>query len=477
MKAGFYDAVFTPPVGSIQAGDYFPYYFNGVAGELKVRAAVLETEEKRVAIACVDCCTLGKPVIDRAMEYLAGISDMKLDGYIISASHTHSGSSVSPFVQTEMIPRMSTEVQKLVGIGVTPDPIFSEWVARQIATAIFMAAQKAEPALINTGKGEESGFMFNRRLICKDGRAYSHPGKMNPDIVEPAGPIDPMVGVVGAWREDGSLIGAIINFCCHGTTYSGHMVHGDWLAYTEETIKKLFGENTGVVTLNGPCGDVTQVDNRSLAKSFGLDIAKRLGFRVAAEAAKVLMGAEKQPDPTLACLSKTIYIKHRVPTAESLEKAWKTVEEYKDNVKAAPAIFARERIIAGELAKIQLERNVELAAIQIGDAILLSTPAEYFTSLSLRIKESTAFDNTFTVELANDCVGYVPDKAAFDPKHGGGYETVLTAYSNLCPDAGDIIADTLIDMSKAFVPDKTPVDESQPRGVYWSYGALGPDLD
>jgi hypothetical protein len=79
-------------------------------------------------------------------------------------------------------------------------------------------------------------------------------------------------------------------------------------------------------------------------------------------------------------------------------------------------------------------------------------------------------------ELANDCIGYVADKAAFDPKTGGGYETCLTAYSCLVPDAGDLIADALIDMSRAFTPDTVPVDESMPQGSYWSYGSRGPDL-
>jgi neutral ceramidase len=37
----------------------------------------------------------------------------------------------------------------------------------------------------------------------KDGTVRSNPGHMNPEVVEPAGPIDPEVGVLSCRREAG----------------------------------------------------------------------------------------------------------------------------------------------------------------------------------------------------------------------------------------------------------------------------------
>lgn len=477
MKAGFFSTIITPPIGTMQAGGYNPAYIKGIAGPLKVRAAIFETEGKRVAIAGIDCCSLGKELIDKAFEYAKSMGELQLDSFIISASHTHSGAAVSSARNSEISKKMDPEVLALSKNSALADPWFTDWVSRQLATALIMAARNVEPAIINTGLGEESGYMFNRRLFCKDGRTYSHPGKMNPDIVGPAGPVDPSVGVLGAWREDGSLIGAIVNFSCHGTTYSGPNAHADWYYYVEETLQKLFGQNAGVVVLNGPCGDVTQVNNQSRTRDFGLDISKRLGFRVGAEAAKILIAAPKQKDPTLASMSETIHIKRRVPRPESIARSWELVNAHKADPSHPDAVFARERLIAGELARVEPEKTVPLAAIQIGDVIFLSNPAEYFTSLSLRIKASTPFKYTMVVELANDKIGYVPDKAAFDTKTGGGYETVLTAYSCLIPDAGDMIADELIKMSKNFTPDQVAEDEPVGIGSYWDYGRRGPDND
>ncbi len=126
----------------------------------------------------------------------------------------------------------------------------------------------------------------------RDGRTVTHPGQGNPDIVEPAGPTDPEVGVLGAWDEKKKFLGCVVNFSCHATTSPGG-ISANYIYYLEKVIQGYYGKDAVVVFLNGASGDVTQVDNRSPYKyPDGERWAQRVGGKVGAEALKVLLTME-----------------------------------------------------------------------------------------------------------------------------------------------------------------------------------------
>src|SRR5207249_30336 len=116
------------------------------------------------------------------------------------------------------------------------DPLYCEWLIRQTVAALCEAHRKREAAVLSAGSGSEERVAFNRRFRMKNGRVFTHPGKGNPEIVEPAGPIDPEVGVVAAWTGRGEPLGCLVNYACHATTFGGG-VSADYIAYLEKTIQ------------------------------------------------------------------------------------------------------------------------------------------------------------------------------------------------------------------------------------------------
>jgi hypothetical protein len=121
---------------------------------------------------------------------------------------------------------------------------------------------------------------------------------------------------------------------------------------------------------------------------------------------------------------------------------------------------------------------LEIQALQIGPAVILSNPAEYFCRYGLDIKKKSAFPYTFVVELANGGAGYVPTEDAFDPGHGGGYETVLTCFSCLEIGAANKIMKKCLELAGQLVPDDVAKGEQvEPSNEVWSFGALGPELE
>lgn len=119
--------------------------------------------------------------------------------------------------------------------------------------------------------------------------------------------------------------------------------------------------------------------------------------------------------------------------------------------------------------------EVEVQAIQVGPAVFVSNPAEFFVSNGLRIKKESPFPFTWSVELANGCTGYVPTEEAFLPS-GGGYETRLSSYSNLEVTAGTKMTDAGIALAKEMKPGTVPVFRAPaPFSKAWEYGNLPPE--
>lgn len=313
----------------------------------------------------------------------------------------------------------------------------------------------------------------------KGGLTFSHPGAGNPEVIGYAGPIDPEVGVIGVWDLKGRCLGVVVNFACHATTSPGG-ISASWIGSMEETLRKATGDGAlPVVFLQGASGDITQVDN--LTRFQNPDAEEWwsiVGGRVGAEAYKTLLLIRRGAGRVipLDARSKVWKSPRRLPTAEKVKKAVELVKRDPKEVGETEWTFAKETVLLDAMAKARPEVEVEVQAMQIGPVVLVTNPAEYFVQYGLDIKKGSKFPFTFPVELANGIVGYVPTEEAFGAQ-GGGYETRLTAYSNLEVSAGRKMAEAGIALAREMTPGPVPLPPpAPPFRAPWSYGNLAPEL-
>jgi hypothetical protein len=73
---------------------------------------------------------------------------------------------------------------------------------------------------VSFGRGKEESLSFNRRFFMKDGTVGWNPGKLNPNIIKPTGPIDPDVPVVLFESPTGQPLATYVNFSLHLDTTS-----------------------------------------------------------------------------------------------------------------------------------------------------------------------------------------------------------------------------------------------------------------
>ncbi|MGC8977111.1 MAG: hypothetical protein ACP5OB_05750 [Candidatus Ratteibacteria bacterium] len=478
MKLGFFQLDITPFLGMERPGGYGKSYIEKIHDPLKVRASVIEKDEK-VVICVLDTLVIqSRKFVEEVREEVHKKLGIKKENILISATHTHSG---GPFFGP--LPEEYKDAPEIVKVlldkySIITDPFYYEIVKKRTVDAILMADMTKEDVVCQVGYGFEKNVSFNRRFKMKNGRIYTHPGKGNPDIVEPAGPVDPDVGVLSFWNKNNKFLGCFINFACHCTTSPGG-ASSDWLYYTEKIIKKNVCEDSNVILLQGASGDITQVDNLSLRENeFGEKWANFVGTRIGLESLKIILTEDKYEFEFLRVKSKIFKVKRRNSSDEKLKKAFEIVKKglEDENIrKKAEWIFAKERIILDYITKKQPEFEVEIQIIQIGPLIIATNPGEFFCSLGRRIKKNSHFPFTFIVELANGNIGYLPNKEAFTEK-GGGYETVLTSYSNADIETGEKIVEESIKLIKNFVPEPIPKKKIS-TSIPWSYGILGPEID
>ncbi|HLY08909.1 MAG TPA: hypothetical protein VKW04_06305 [Planctomycetota bacterium] len=429
LKAGFGSADLTPEVGASIPGGFRPNPSKGVRDPLWAVACVVTDGSTPIALVGIDELFIGKSTVQTARQLIEKATGIPGGQVLIAASHTHTGGPI------------------LSCLGNDGDPAYEDKVARGIAQAVRDAWTGRQTVELGIGLGKEDRISFNRRFLMKDGKEITHPGKpgtkTHDQIVKPAGPIDPDVGVLAARKPGGAVLGVVVNFACHCTVVGGNQFSADYVADLRKELKAVYGASAEVVFLNGACGDITQVDNESTAKEFGPEHAAMMGATLAAEAVRTI--------------NRMAWLK-TLSTAAATETVPVRIRPEPDPVQEKPAFglgSGPDDVYEAERKKVALERAqepvvpCEVQGLRVGPLGIATNGSEYFVEYSLRMKAASPHRFTWVVELANEYLGYVPTAQAFV---GGGYEPRTARSSKLAPDGGQRLLEGGLSVLRKIAP-------------------------
>jgi hypothetical protein len=411
MRVGFAQVDITPAIDPNAAEGFMRRKMVGVHDPLLAVACVLGEGEQRVAIVGIDCGVVLRSMTDSARAMIASSTGIKPERVMIAASHTHQGGRV------------------LTLFDHVGDEKYAAFVAEGIAKAVIDAAKNQTDASVGHATGQVEGIHFNRRFKMRDGSEATHPGKLHPDIISPAGPVDPDVGILLARSLSGEPVGAIVHFGCHSTvTEGGDEYSADYAHYIRKHLCAHLGREVPVAFLLGACGDITQVNNLSEAKESGHEHADMMGRKLADDAYGAIEHAKFESTPALNATIEPTPI--RVRSEAEADREVPTIGL--SSADPWPRIYAQEKLHVDALRKSQPIINCEIQAIRIGDLGIVSSGTELFCQPSLDIKRASPFTRTWVVTLASEYLGYVPTGTAF---YAGGYEPRTARSSFLAPDA------------------------------------------
>ena len=414
-----------------------------VHDDLYARSLVLDDGETRIAIVVCDLVALGKEPIHRAKQLIRKNTDIPPDRVLVAATHTHTAPTTVHVFQSE------------------PDREYIDWLVVRIADSVRLAVNNLRPARIGWGLGQEDRVVFNRRYFMKPGtmppnpwgrtndRVKMNPGYENPNVVKPAGPIDPDLSILAIEDYDDEPIAVLGNYTLHYVGGGkGSDVSADYFGMWADILEREFAGPSIVtkppfvaILTNGCSGDINNVDVRHRLKQPHPYHQMLKVARIAAdEGLRVLKDVRYHEWVPLSMREMTVELGVRKPTQREVREAQRILSQGGQELKSLKEIYARETVL---LSSKEDRIRTPIQALGIGDVGIVTFPGEAFVELGLEIKEKSPFPLTFCIELANDYTGYIPTSSGHKQ---GGYETWRARSSFLEPDAAPVMVSTALDL-------------------------------
>jgi neutral ceramidase len=421
----------TPPLGTPLAGQYYDRVATGVHDDLYAKTMVIEKGGTKVAVVSCDLVEVTADLVADARKKIEQITGIAGDHVMISATHSHTGPVIpSPgninIVKGKAAENLSVYMAKL------PD---------LIAESVKKASEAMEPGKLSYGLGREETISFNRRFYMTDGTVGWNPGRLNPGIIKPAGPIDPDVSVLFAETLNGKPVSTYVNFALHLDITGGLDISADMPFTLSSILGNIRGKDMVTLFAQGCSGNINHIDVKSSKPQSGHVEAQRIGTVLAGEVIKTYTRLDPLAVNNILVKRKIVELPLADISSMDISKAREIVALY-GKPDAAPFM---DFVTAFKTVDIYGRKgkpiDAEIQIFTLGDkCAIVSLPGEIFTELGMYIKSRSPYSYTMVVELSNGSIDYVPDRKAYVE---GNYEPVS---SRCAPGSGEILVEEALKM-------------------------------
>lgn len=427
---------------------------------LHVRALALENGEGRVVIALIDAIGVGREMADEAKAVAARKTGWKPQQMLVCATHTHS----APKGGDTSVGRIAYERKRREGL----------------AKALIQAIESLQPAEVGFASDAEPSEVYNRRWFLKPGTMDKNPfdkfdqvrtNPPRPDLLKPAGPVDPEVAVIDVRTRRGRPLGLLANYALHyvggipkATEPDGRqvgMASADYFGEFARVMPHRVGganppEDFVAFMTNGASGDINNIDfDSKRAPRAPFEQVRQVATKTADAAWRAVKTIESYDEnPVIDVRQREVVLKYRVPTEAEVENAKRLLDlprEQRESINRRTTQYARATLRMADPEHPESE-SVIVQAVRIGDQAIVTMPFEVFVEIGLEIKRESPFGRTMLIELANGGYGYLPTPRQHEL---GGYETWLGT-NKVQKDASEILTRNLLEMlSEMAVDSKT----------------------
>jgi neutral ceramidase len=451
LKAGAAISNITPDIGAPVIGGFVPFPSTQIHDELNVRCLVLDDGSKKIALVVCDLLGIHRIVSEEARRLILERHGIPVANVMISGTHTHSAPSAlgDDRLEPEQKPNE-----------------YQAFVIRRIVDGVSRAINNLRPAKLAFGSVDVPEHLFNRRWHMRPGTVPPNPFgqtdivKMNPpagspNLMEPAGPIDPAISIIAVRDLQDRPISIFSAYSLHyvGGVGSGH-ISSDYFGYYCEHMRKLIEAEISVpqsedvppfvaMMANATSGDINNINfqnPRPARKPY-----EQIRYVAEDCAVKVLAATktlEYNDTITLDARYSEPVITWRKPTPEQAKWAQETIAAGAKSDSDLSFIYAQR---ATKLAGYPESTTIPVQILRIGDVCIGTMPCEVFCEIGLEFREKCPSKHAFMVELAHGYFGYLPT-----PRHMqlGGYETWIGT-NRLEPTASEKLLAELLKLAES----------------------------
>ncbi len=416
LQVGLSKEIITPPRGIPLVGYFNPRPNTGIYDDLFVRVILFKQDQTTIGMAVYDLCFLSAELVAEFKAALKKAGIDFADNLMFSATHTHTGPYIARFFGNE------------------PDRDYLDALVGKTVSAVKDAYKSLSEADLRLGSVSGNPFAFNRRYWMKNGKVLTNPGKLNPQIERPEGPVKSEIGLMTVFQDE-RVSAVIAHISNHTDTIGGNFVSADWPGRMERRIQQQFGYDVPVYTLIDCQGNINHFDVTDGTPQTDYEEACRIGEGYAEIIMPELSKLKLLEPESLQATLRTITIPFRTITPEEVTRANEVLAKPFDPGKGGDmtseglatgdgpvARFFAEQTIAYNQNCSGKQRDFELVSLKFGDKLAItSLPGEAFMEIGQAIEEGSPFPATWPVVLAMGECGYIPMEECFDR---GGYEVL-----------------------------------------------------
>lgn len=430
---GSHQVDITPPIGWRMAGNYYEIFSDGVHDPLYAKAMIMNQNDTTAVIIICDLSMVPKPITNAAREIISSKLGIPFQNISIAATHTHAG----PEYHGSLWGLFTDEINKKTDLEKSFD--YQEFLIDSCVQAAVQASKNKQPVTLQHGIAALDGIAFNRRFHMKDGTVRFNPGKKNPNIVKPAGPVDTDFHLLFFKNQTSNKpIALFSTFAVHTAVFGGSKFGADFPGGLQNKLQNKYGDEFFSLYGQGTSGDTNHINVSTRMPDNTSDF-------IATKMAETIISAEPHlqpiPHPSLAVKTKTIQVPFYPIDDEKVKQAYDTFNTQKEKRPSFMDLVYAWKVINTQLLKDFEgdEHTMEIHAVRISDDVALVTwPHEIFVELGMNLKKRSPFENTIITTLANDFDFYIATRKAYGE---GSYEITT---SSVLPGSGEALVEATL---------------------------------